>query len=171
MVGVSMTARRGWPEDVREACFRLWCDTGHNASRVARLYRQDLPDDTPGPAPSTVRRWSVEERWRDWAGDEVPHLPGQNLDQWTTIWRRHVLRHVDAALRAQRDHLLGTFDNPAAAEGSLTEAEGSMTHLFAQPGVHALLRIAFSEEEAPPVFVANRERQAWERLVQGKTVR
>ena len=41
-----------------------------------------------------------------------------------------------------------------------------MEHLLAQPGVRGLLRAAFREEEAPPVFFANRERQAWERLLQ-----
>jgi hypothetical protein len=86
-----------------------------------------------------------------------------------TMWRRHMLRQVDAALRVQRDLLLGAFDGPAAAERSLTEADASVTRLLAQPAVLSLLQIAFSEEAAPPVFVAERERQAWERLVPRKT--
>ena len=166
-----MTARRGWPEAVREACFRLWCDTGRNASRVARLYRQEFPDDTPGPAPSTIRRWSSREGWTSWAGQEVPPLRGQNMDQWRTMWFRRVTRQVESALGAQRELLLGTFDgDPAASAEALTTA-ASMEHLLARPGVRAALRAAFREEEAPPVFFANRERQAWERLVQRKTHR
>jgi hypothetical protein len=81
-----------------------------------------------------------------------------------------MLRHVDAVLRLQRDLLQGAFDrDQAAAEASLTEADASMTHLLAQPAVRALLRVAFREEQAPPVFVAERERRAWERLVPRKT--
>jgi hypothetical protein len=87
------------------------------------------------------------------------------------MWRRHVVRQVEAALTAQRALLLGTFDgDPAASAEALTTA-GSMEHLLAQPGVRGLLRALFRAEEVPPVFVANRERQAWERLVQRKTVR
>jgi hypothetical protein len=45
-----------------------------------------------------------------------------------------------------------------------------MEQLLAQPGVRGLLRAAFREAAGPPVFVATRERRAWERLVQCKTV-
>jgi hypothetical protein len=156
---------------VRQRCFALWTGRGNrNASRVAWLFRQELADDTPGPAPSTVRRWATQEDWQSWAGEEAPALPGRDLHQWTTMWRRHVVRQVEAALTAQRVLLLGTFDgDPAAAEEAFTEAACSMTDLLAQPSVRGLLRVAFSEEEAPPVFFAKRERLAWERLVQRKT--
>jgi hypothetical protein len=161
-----MTARRGWPEDVRQRCFVLWCGRGNrNASRTAWLFREEHPDAS-GPAPSTIRRWAHDEGWSAWAGEHPPPMPGQHRDQWTTMWRRHMLRHVDAVLRLQRDLLLGVFDgDQAAAEASLTEADASMTHLLAQPAVLGLLRAAFREEAAPPVFVATRECQAWERLV------
>jgi hypothetical protein len=167
-----MTARRGWPEDVRQRAYTLWCSTGAcNAARTARLLRRERSGDGPGPGASTVRRWSAQEQWKLWAGENPPPMHGQSRDQWTTMWRRHVLRHVDAALRVQRDHLLGAFDGPAAADASLTEAACSMTHLLARPSVRGLLRASFREEETPPVFVANRERQAWNRLVHPKTQR
>jgi hypothetical protein len=166
-----MTARRGWPEDVRQRCFVLWCGCGNrNASRTAWLYREEHPDAL-GPAASTIRRWAHDEGWSAWAGEHPPPMPGQNWDRWTTMWRRHVVRQVESALTAQRALLLGTFDgDPAASAEALTTA-GSMERLLAQPGVRALLRAAFREEEAPPVFFAERERRAWERLVQRKTVR
>jgi hypothetical protein len=86
------------------------------------------------------------------------------------MWRRHVLRQVDAVLRLQRDLLLGAFDgDQAAAEASLTEADASMEQLLAQPAVLSLLRAAFSEPTPLPVPLTKRERRAWARLVQRKT--
>jgi hypothetical protein len=82
------------------------------------------------------------------------------------MWRRHVVRQVEAALQVQNAVLTGRFDgDPAATVEALTRADATMTDLLALPGVRALLRAAFTEEEAPPVFVAERERRAWERLV------
>jgi hypothetical protein len=86
-----------------------------------------------------------------------------------TMWRRQVVRQVESALRAQRALLLGTFDGDPAASAEALATAGSMEQLLAQPGVRALLRAAFTEAAAPPVFFATRERQAWERLVQRKT--
>jgi hypothetical protein len=165
-----MTARRGWPDEVRQRAYTLWCGRGNrNASRTAWLFRKEHPDAV-GPALSTIRRWAHDEGWSAWAGEHPPPMPGQHRDQWTTMWRRHMLRHVDAVLRLQRDLLQGAFDGDQAATAeALTEADASMTRLLAQPAVRALLRAAFSEEEAPPVFFAERERQAWERLVQRTT--
>jgi hypothetical protein len=86
-----------------------------------------------------------------------------------TMWCRHVVRQVEAALAAQRALLLGTFDGDPAASVEALATAGSMEQLLAQPAVLGLLRAAFREEQAPPVFVATRERQAWERLVQRTT--
>ena len=164
-----MTARRSFPEEVRQRAYALWCSDGaYNAARTARLLQRELADDGPGPSAPTVRRWSAQEQWKAWVGENAPPLRGQNLERWTTMWRRQVVRQLDATVRVQRDHLLGAFDDPVAAEGALTEAACSMTRLLAQPGVRGLLRAAFREEEAAPVFFANRERQAWERLGQHK---
>jgi hypothetical protein len=85
------------------------------------------------------------------------------------MWRRHMLRQVDAALRVQRDLLQGTFDgDPAASAKALATAGASMEHLLAQPAVLSLLRIAFSEPTPLPVPLTKRERRAWARLVPRK---
>jgi hypothetical protein len=161
---------RQWSDEVRQRCFVLWSGRGnHNACRTRWLLRQDAPDDAPIPGASTIRRWAAEEGWAAWAGESQPPLPRQNRARWMRMACRRALRQVESALTAQRALLLGTFDaDPAASAEALTTA-ASMEQLLAQPGVRALLRAAFREEEAPPVFVATRERQAWERLVQRKT--
>jgi hypothetical protein len=165
---VDMMTGRRWSDAVRQRCFVLWSGLGNrNAARTAWLYRQERPDGECGPSSATVRRWSVAEDWRSWAGEAVPPMRGRDLQQWRTGWLRQVMRQAEAALNAHQDVLEGAFDgDPAASDETLTKADASIQHLLAQPGVRALLLDLFSEEKAPPVFVSQRERQAWERLRQ-----
>lgn len=164
---------RQWSDAVRQHCFVLWCGRGNrNASRTARLYRQDRPDGERGPSPATVRRWSVAEDWWSWAGEEVPPMRGRDLHQWQKMWFRQVARQMESALRAERDILRGTFDgDPAAGCEALTQANVTRQHLLAQPGVRALLLTPLRGEQAAPVFFSKRERQAWDRLRQRHSAR
>jgi hypothetical protein len=126
-----------------------------------------VPDDARIPGASTIRHWAAAEGWAAWAGEKAPPLPGQNLRQWTTMWRRHVVRQVEAALQVQNAVLTGRFDGDySAADASLATADASMTHLLAQPGVRALLRVAFSGEDAPSLPLPERERHVRRRLLQ-----
>jgi hypothetical protein len=167
-VSVDMMIGRQWLDAVRQRCFVLWCGRGNrNASRTAWLYRQERPDGERGPSPATVRRWSAEEDWSSWAGEEVPPMRGWDLHQWQTMWFRQVARQMESAFRAERDILRGAFDgDPAAGVEALTHAKVTMQHLLAQPGVRALMLTPFRGEKAAPVFFSKRERQAWERLQQ-----
>jgi hypothetical protein len=163
-----MIMGRQWSDAVRQRCFVVWSGRGnHNASRTARLYRQERPEEERGPSPATVRRWSVAEDWPSWAGEEVPPMRGGNLDQWRRMWVRQVSRQMNSALKAQEDVLRGAFDgDPAAGFEALTQANVTMQHLLAQPGVRALMLTLFRGEQAAPVFFSKRERQAWHRLRQ-----
>ena len=163
-----MTARRGWPEEVRKPASCCGATRAATPAASPGSIARSSPDGMPGPAPSTVRRWAAQEDWKSWAGEDGAAPPQPEPAPVDDMWRRQVVRQVEAALRTPSTPFFrGAFDGDrAAAEASLTEAAASMEHLLAQPGVRALLRAAFREEDAPPVFFANRERQAWERLVQ-----
>ena len=155
-----MTARRGWPEPVRERCFWLWAGTGRNASRTARLYQEQLPVGDLGPSPATVRRWRVEERWQEWASGDEPPFSFKTMPQWQTMWFRHkAKRDRDRPLppgRCARGH----YESPAVAAASLATASA----VFSDPVVRALLRMAFAGASPPPIPLTPRERRARERL-------
>ena len=142
-----MTARRGWPEPVRAACFWLWAGTGRNASRTARLYQAQLPAGALGPSPATIRRWRAEERWQDWASGDEPPFSFKTMPQWQTMWFRHKAKEIETALSLQADVLAGTYESPAVAAASLATASA----VLSDPAVRALLRMAF-EEPAPLPF-------------------
>jgi hypothetical protein len=168
-----MTARRGWPEDVRQRAYALWCGAGVcNAARTARLLRQEHTDGGPGPGASTVRRWSAQDGWKDWVGKNPPPLGSQDLAQWTRMWRRHVVRQVATALRVQNDILTGRFDGDlSGADTSLPKGAASMEQLLAQPGVLAFLRVGLNGAQSRSMSLPERERHLRRRLVQRKTQR
>jgi hypothetical protein len=163
---VDMMNGRQWSGGARQRCFALWCGRGNrNASRTVALYREE--HSGVGPAVATVRRWAAQEDWQSWAGEHPPPIRSTDVNQWMTMWRRHVARQIDAALRIQTDVFLGKFDDdPATGAASLTTAAASLQQILTQPGVRALLRFGPSGVEASPISLAKRERQARERLRQ-----
>ena len=158
---VALTARRGWPEPVRGACFWLWAGTGRNASRTARLYQEQLPVGDVGPSPATIRRWRVEECWQDWASGDEPPFSFKTMPQWQTMWFRHKAKEIETALSLQADVLAGIYESPAVAAVARVKAA---TAVVSDPVVRALLRMAFAEPAPLPIPLTPRERRARERL-------
>jgi hypothetical protein len=156
-----MTARRGWPEAVRAACFWLWASTGaRNASRTARLYQAQRPAGARGPSPATIRRWRAEECWQAWIGGDDPPLPTQNGEAWRRMWFRHKTREIETALSLHSEVLAGSFDDVADAAASLA----TVTAVLSDPAVRALLRGALVAPGPPSVPLTRRERRVRERL-------
>jgi hypothetical protein len=161
---------------MRQRAYALWCGAGAcNAARTARLLRQELTDDGPGgpgPGSSTIRRWSAQEQWKDWVGANPPPLRGRDLSPWTTMWRSHLVRQVETALRVQNDIITGRFDGDlSGAESSLTTAASSMEQLLEQPGVLALLRIDLSWSQTRSMSLPEREHRLRKRLLRQRKER